>query len=511
MPRLAQFDSPLFSDAYRRILAEAGVAEQEAAYPDTRPSVRERIVRCVWFDQSLATDKFRLDDGRKLRVLSPGWWNLESGPDFRNAALRIAGGAVAKGDIEVHLTSNLWRGHGHHTDPSYNGVILHVCLRNDAGADSVTNAAGKPVPQLTLEPYLTEPIADLAEAVDPAEYPEASDASAGRCQRLLADGTVSPEWIATFLDHAGDQRIAAKARRLAARASAEDDDQLLYEAIAEGLGYKRNKAPMLQLTRVAPLSLLRERLAQRPDDASPAAMLQALLFGTAGLLPTAPPEDPEAAEYVEELTTLWTALGDDLADEAMERAQWSFDGTRPPNFPTRRIAALARFAAAHVEDGIARAIRRAVSGFNASASARELSRRRARFLDLFLSLSDAFWSVRSTFASKPSGRPSRLCGTNRAHTIVINALLPALLYQARRDGDRAFEEALHRLYATYPKLPSTSVTRCTSLRLFGRPEKEVKLLRGARRQQGLYQLHGDFCNSDRLTCSQCPLVRLLES
>lgn len=47
-------------------------------------------------------------------------------------------------------------------------------------------------------------------------------------------------------------------------------------------------------------------------------------------------------------------------------------------------------------------------------------------------------------------------------------------------------------------------------RLFGRPEAELKTLRSARRQQGLYQLYNDFCDSDRPTCDRCPLVRLLE-
>ncbi len=512
---LAEFDRPLFTDAYRRILAQAaGVAEPAAQYPTARPSVRERIVRCIWFDQSLATDKLRMDDGRKLRVLSPGWWNLEAGPDFRNAALRIAAGPVVKGDIEVHLHGTLWRGHRHHTDPNYNGVILHVVLWNDTGAESVATAAGTAVPQLTLEPYLTGPIADLAEAVDPGEYPEASDAASGRCQRLLADGSATAEWIATFLDHAGDQRMVAKARRLASRATG-DDDQLLYEAIAEGLGYKRNKAPMRQLTRQLSLAAIRERTARRPDGAPLAAAIEALLFGVAGLLPQEAPEgaDDAAGGHLGQLRGLFykSALGEGLADEALDAAQWSFDGTRPVNFPTRRIAALARFVATHLEQGLDRAIRRALIGFaDSTPSPRELSRRRAQFLDLFLSLSDPFWNLRSTFTARASRRPARLIGLDRAHTIVINALLPALLYQARRDNDRPFEEALHRFYASYPKLPSTSITRFMSLRLFGRPEKEMKLLRRARRQQGLYQLHADFCDSDRLTCQQCPLARLLE-
>ncbi len=56
-------------------------------------------------------------------------------------------------------------------------------------------------------------------------------------------------------------------------------------------------------------------------------------------------------------------------------------------------------------------------------------------------------------------RAARLIGPDRAHTLVINGVLPALLFQARRDSDRPFEELLHQLYAAYPKLPSTSVTR----------------------------------------------------
>ena len=47
--------------------------------------------------------------------------------------------------------------------------------------------------------------------------------------------------------------------------------------------------------------------------------------------------------------------------------------------------------------------------------------------------------------------------------------------------------------------------------LFGRQEKEMRMLRSARRQQGLYQLYTDFCDSETATCARCPLVRLLEA
>jgi len=520
-------DEPLFTDTYRRLLSANGVAEPSARYRPPTPSVRERIVRCIWFDQSLATDHLRTDDGQKLRVLSPGWWNLEAGPDFRNAALRIGPGPVVKGDIEVHLQASFWHAHGHDADPTYNSVILHVALWNDAGNATVRTAAGADVPQLTLEPYLRTPLAELADSVDPAEYPEAGAAASGRCHALLAEGKVTLEWLGRFLDHAGDQRIADKARRLAARAASTTpagDDQLLYEAIAEGLGYKRNKAPAAELARRLPLAALRQRTAA--DSGSQSAIgnrqsaisaplplaIEALLFGMSGLLPASPDAAPDAParEHIEQLRRLWDALGAGLADDALDPAQWSFDGTRPPNFPTRRIAALARIATRAIQDGLQKAIRQAIGPATGRLAPRQLKVRRAQLLDFFLSVRDPFWDTRTHFTAKPLAHPLRLIGDDRADTIIIDGLLPVLLYQARRDDDRAFEELLHQLFATYPKLPSTSVTRFMSQRLFGRTEADLALLRSARRQQGLYQVYTDFCDSESATCTRCPLVRLLE-
>lgn len=517
MIELPQTTPGLFTDAYRRLVnSAAGVGEPSSRYPVPSPSVRERIVRCIWFDQSLATDRLRTDGGAKLRVLSPGWWNLEAGPDFRNAALRIGQAPVQKGDVEVHLLASAWRAHGHDRDPSYNAVILHVALWNDLGNSSVRTAGGLDVPQITLEPYLRTPLAELADEVDPEEYPEAGAASAGRCHALLAEGKVTLEWLQQFLGHAGDQRVADKARRIASRAAAGDagaDDQLLYEAIAEGLGYKRNKAPALELARRLPLGLLRDRLAAHRDSPDLHTAVQALLFGVSGLLPAseAVGADDAAKAHIASLRSFWEELGAALADDALDPAQWSFDSTRPPNFPTRRIAALARIAARALQHGLSNAIRQAIGTPEGRLAPRQLQTRRAQLLDFFLSLADPFWDARTHFAGKPLAHPLRLVGADRAHTIIADGLLPVLLYQARRDADRPFEELLHQFFAAYPKLPSTNITRFMAMRLFGRPEAEVKMLRSARAQQGLYQLYTDFCDSETATCHHCPLIRLLDA
>jgi hypothetical protein len=44
-----------------------------------------------------------------VRVLHPGFANLEGGPDFRGAVLQIGGDAPCSGDVEVDLRVGGWR------------------------------------------------------------------------------------------------------------------------------------------------------------------------------------------------------------------------------------------------------------------------------------------------------------------------------------------------------------------------------------------------------------------
>ncbi len=74
-----------FSDPYGRLLEEfaAQIGEPQAVYGQASRSVREEIVRCVWFGGHYRRQDLATEDGRRLEVLSPGWWNVEGGPDFQ--------------------------------------------------------------------------------------------------------------------------------------------------------------------------------------------------------------------------------------------------------------------------------------------------------------------------------------------------------------------------------------------------------------------------------------------
>jgi len=88
-----------FSDLYGSLLEEfAGQAgEREAGYGPASGSIREEIVRCVWFGSHFPPDGLTTEDGRRVEVLSPGWWNVEGGPDFIKAIRRRR---AARGDVE---------------------------------------------------------------------------------------------------------------------------------------------------------------------------------------------------------------------------------------------------------------------------------------------------------------------------------------------------------------------------------------------------------------------------
>ena len=74
--------------------------------------------------------RLKAQGNRTVTVLSPGVWNFGSGPDFSHACIQVDGQTL-KGAVEVHRLSGDWFRHGHHDDPAYDDVILHVVAEND--------------------------------------------------------------------------------------------------------------------------------------------------------------------------------------------------------------------------------------------------------------------------------------------------------------------------------------------------------------------------------------------
>ncbi len=66
--------------------------------------------------------------GKRLQILSPGRINPNEGPDFGETAI-LLNGMIIVGDCEYHKNASDWFAHGHHTDPEYETVIIHIVSR----------------------------------------------------------------------------------------------------------------------------------------------------------------------------------------------------------------------------------------------------------------------------------------------------------------------------------------------------------------------------------------------
>src|SRR5262245_27677692 len=59
----------------------------------------ERLLQAVWQHQRLLRDQLKTTEGQPVRVLHPGFHNVEGGPDFRGAIIQIGDEPLKSGDV----------------------------------------------------------------------------------------------------------------------------------------------------------------------------------------------------------------------------------------------------------------------------------------------------------------------------------------------------------------------------------------------------------------------------
>jgi len=473
-------------------------------------AVREELVRCVWFGQHFSKSGLATADGTRVEIISPGWWNVDDGPDFRRSEVLFENAGTRKGDVEIHVRASGWRRHGHDKQPTYDDVILHVVLANDLGTPAVQTDSGRAVPQLVLSERLDTDLEALAALFDEEAYPSEED-QAGPCRSLIADSACSPEWIARVLDAAGDERILAKSRALSARQTEVAADQALYEGFMEALGYRSNKHAFRQLAMALPL---RDLFPLVPIDGQRENVIQALLLHVGGLLPLDEASrselDDESRTWIETRAADWKEYGADAGLRQLDRSAWRFGGMRPANSPWRRLAAAAALLAQAMDAGLFRLFLTHVEACEdpTDVAGRNTYRQITHILG---QLGDPHWDWRCSPGGKRLTKPMKLLGKGRIGAIIVNVLIPLLLSHARREANTKLEAALHAVYSGLPALPPNHVTRTMAVRLFGSTDAARSMVRTERRQQGLHQVFRDFCDAPGVPCGQCALLAALQT
>jgi hypothetical protein len=209
----------------------------------------ERLLQKIWLRGEYDAGRALAEDGRPLRVLHPGRWNLLGGPDFLNARLRL-GDQELTGDVELHLHAGDWTAHAHAADRAYDHVVLHVVLFPPAPGERARGADGSPIPTLVLLPLLLHDLEEYA-AEDAVET--LASRTDWRATEELA--RLPAAEVRTVLLAQAEQRWQQKVRFARRRVERLGWAEACHHAALEILGYRFNRAPMLKVAVRAPLTM----------------------------------------------------------------------------------------------------------------------------------------------------------------------------------------------------------------------------------------------------------------
>jgi len=518
-----------FSSDYAVFKYDGLQAVRERA--EGRVPVTERLVSCLWFGQNHIRD-MTTEEGKPVEVISPGIWNLEEGPDFLRAELKIDGEMV-RGDIEIHIEKGDWRAHRHHLNPLYDNVIAQVSLYSDGQQRALKTSSGKRIHQIPLINRLTRSLKYLDSHVEIDQFPYRKNLGLGRCSEAIR--SLRPERLIQLFTIAGEWRMLEKAERFRQWLNEGDGDldRVLFLGVMEALGYYNNREAFLELAERVSYEVLIRQVSSRLTKPSHYGLQGVLLF-LSGMMPDKLDGkwDEETRHFFEFLDGLWNDFRSNYSYLPMNRGKWNMRN-RPVNNPMRRIAAASLWLFENRDKPVIKKMEDILIGFKNDTlkfqdKFRTFSRTYPIRFDTFFGTdlrkscascieqlgnvfrcgNDRYWSRRYSLGGKKLHAAVSLIGEKRIDDILVNVVIPINLLKMRES--RSDDEAL--LYIIYNSLPAMSddkITRLIRHRFFG--TRNVKLdFENIVVQQGMHQIFKDYCVHDRGGCADCRFLENLE-
>jgi hypothetical protein len=420
--------------------------------------MREDFISYIWKNRRLQGTSLRAVTGETLEVLDPGQENNDSGPDFFAARIRIDG-TLWIGNVEVHRRTSDWQKHGHQHDPAYDNIILHVVFEND---QDVFTSNGKKVPVLEIKNLVDENLLENYRKLIENKNWIACENSIGAIDQFIINN-----WLSRLLV----ERLERKAEEVMHfyRFFANDWDQTFYYLLARNFGFKVNASSFALLAQRTPFALL----AKNSDSFS---VVEAMLFGQAGLLPAEPKD-----LYPRLLLKEYQYQRKKYQLEPLNRELWKFARLRPVNFPTLRIAQFAALIHRH-----GRLFSKAMKVMNmAEAEA------------LFLVQASPYWDTHYSF-DKPSAPKTKRLGTDAIHNLVINTIAPVQFVYATQHMDAGLKEKAIMLFQHCPAENNTIISRWRDLGIAPQNAADT---------QALLELKKYYCTPGK--CLKCPIGHII--
>ncbi|MCI2227659.1 DUF2851 family protein [Polaribacter sp. MSW13] len=418
--------------------------------------MKEDFLHYVWKYSLFSFDDLQTTSKENLIIIKPGLHNVNSGPDFLNAQLKM-NNQLWFGNIEIHLKSSDWYLHKHEEDANYDAVILHVVWEDDVTIFMKNNL---PLPTLVLKNRVNETALK--------NYNELFSTQQRwiPCQKEISfiDGIIFLNWKERLFF----ERLERKSNEMIILLENENNnfEAVLFQLLVKNFGLKVNGDAFLRLAKSIDFSIVRK-------IGSNEFQLAALFFGQASFL-----EDEVEDGYYQELKKEYQYLQYKYKLQPVSKNQFSFFRMRPYNFPTIRIAQLVSLFCLHQ------------NLFSKLMHIKSIE----EFYNFFLIEVNSFWKTHYTFEkeSKPS---SKKMTKSFIDLLLINTVFPLkFLYQkSRSEVDES--EFLGFLEKIKPEKNSI-ISKFSKLNI---------CVKNAFDSQALLELKNTYCASKR--CLECAIGR----
>jgi hypothetical protein len=367
--------------------------------------MKEEFLHYLW-KYSLYDPEKLLDSKRnKIHVIRPGEYNRDSGPDFFNARISVEG-TVWAGNIEIHTRSSHFDAHGHQNDPAFDNVILHVVAENDK---KVFNTRGEEIltAEIKFDPVFYERYISLV-----------NNPYLIACQDDIND--IDPFLLRHWLNTLVIERLRCKSELICKILSdtGNDWEETFYRLLARYFGFRINTEPFEMLASALPFRIIRKH-ADNPFQ------IEALLFGTAGMLEEGLFKEALSDEYYRNLIKEFRILSAKYSLQPIHGWLWKFSRLRPANFPTIRISQLA-----------------AMLSVTGGLFSRVLEAGRIKQLkEVFNVTASEYWDDHFVFGKK-SRSVAKNTGLQATAILLINAVIPVIFVYGHNRDNRICERAL---------------------------------------------------------------------
>ena len=416
--------------------------------------MREDLLHFIWKYKKLQLDDLTTSQKEHIRIEDVGVHNHLSGPDFFNAKIRINGQLWA-GNVEIHLKSSDWYGHGHEKDPNYDNVILHVVWEDDL---VVIRKDHTEIPTLELRNYISK---DLLTAYQ--NLFDGKQKTFINCERSLAlvDTFILDNWLERLFFERLERKNGLVTELLLRYKN--DWEHVLFALLLRNFGSKINGAAFLDLAHALDFSTVRKLC-------SNVLHMECVLFGMLHMLE----DDAILDAYYFELKKEYAHLKKkfDLSGAGVRKPE--FFKLRPSNFPTVRLSQFANLYATHQ------------NFFREVIEASSLE----KLYSLFAVSVSPYWTDHYVFGKSSKRTPKKL--TRRfVDLLIVNTILPLKFCYARSRG-REDGEAVLSIITAIKKEENNVIAN------FGRHGAMVENAMGS---QALLQLYAEYCSKNK--CLQC--------